>query len=100
LWTLQRPDEPFFQCVNYPDAFEHWLRQVDGLPSRPRTGPDVIAVFSFGTNPSAMREMVADDYNCMSRLDTLVGDLLAALQRSGRADNTIVIDLGDHGADV
>jgi N-sulfoglucosamine sulfohydrolase len=32
-------------------------------------------------------------------LDSLIGDLLAALQRSGKADNTLVVYLGDHGAD-
>ena len=34
-----------------------------------------------------------------SRLDSLVGDLLAAHERSGKADNTLVIYFGDHGAD-
>jgi N-sulfoglucosamine sulfohydrolase len=47
-----------------------------------------------------MREMVADYYNCLSRLDSLVGDLLAALERSGKAGNTMVIYMGDHGADM
>jgi choline-sulfatase len=44
--------------------------------------------------------MVADDYNCISRLDSLIGDLLAALDRSGKADNTLVIFLSDHGIDL
>ena len=43
---------------------------------------------------------MADYYNCMSRLDSLIGDLLAALDRSGKAGNTIVIYLGDHGPDL
>ena len=30
----------------------------------------------------------------------LLGDLLAALEKSGKADNTLVIYLGDHGADM
>jgi N-sulfoglucosamine sulfohydrolase len=53
-----------------------------------------------GIDPPEMREMVADYYNCLSRLDTLVGDLLAALQASGKSRNTLVIYLGDHGADM
>jgi N-sulfoglucosamine sulfohydrolase len=44
--------------------------------------------------------MVADYYNCISRLDSLVGDLLAELEKSGKAKNTIVVYLGDHGADM
>lgn len=44
--------------------------------------------------------MVADHYNGRSRLDRLVGDLLQVLDRSGKADDTIVIYHGDHGADM
>lgn len=49
---------------------------------------------------SSESNLVADYYNCLSRLDSLVGDLLTALDRSGKAQNTIVIYLGDHGADM
>ena len=31
-------DEPFFLSVNYPDAHDPWLRQVEGLPAEPQTG--------------------------------------------------------------
>ena len=93
-------DQPFFLSVNYPDAHDPWLRQVDGLPKTPQTGQDVKALAYFGLDPPEMREMVADYYNSLSRLDTLIGYLLAALQRSGKAENTIVVYLGDHGADM
>ena len=36
----------------------------------------------------------------MSRLDTLIGDLLKALDRSGKRRDTLVIYMGDHGADL
>lgn len=93
-------DAPFFLSVNFPDAHDPWLRQVEGLPKSPQSGADVKAMPCMGIDPQGMREMIADYYNCMSRLDTLVGDLLAALERSGKAGNTIVIYLGDHGADM
>ena len=91
--------EPFFLSVNYPEAHDPWLRQVDGLPASPQTGRDVRALPYFGVDPPEMREMVADYYNCLSRLDQLVGDLLDALERSGKARDTLVVYLGDHGAD-
>jgi N-sulfoglucosamine sulfohydrolase len=97
---IAQDERPFFLSVNYPDAHDPWLRQVDGLPATPQTGADVKAMAYFGIDPPAMREMVADYYNCISRLDTLVGDLLDALERSGKADNTLVIYIGDHGADM
>ena len=91
--------EPFFLSVNYPEAHDPWLRQVDGLPANPQLGRDVRALPYFGIDPPGMREMVADYYNCLSRLDHLVGELLDALERSGKARDTLVVYLGDHGAD-
>lgn len=93
-------DQPFFLSVNFPDAHDPWLRQVDGLPATPQTGDQVEAMPYMGIDPPGMREMVADYYNSLSRLDTLVGELLSALEKSGKADNTIVVYLGDHGADM
>ncbi|MBM3858134.1 MAG: sulfatase [Verrucomicrobia bacterium] len=93
-------DAPFLLSVNYPDAHAPWLRQADGLPKSPQTGADVKVMPYMGIDPPAMREMIADHYNCMSRLDSLIGDLLALLDRTGKANNTLVIYLGDHGADM
>ena len=36
----------------------------------------------------------------MSRLDSKIGDLLDALKKSGKAENTLVVYIGDHGADM
>lgn len=91
--------EPFFLSVNYPEAHDPWLRQVDGVPADPQTGRDIRALPYFGIDPPGMREMVADYYNCLSRLDHLVGELLDALERSGKARDTLIVYLGDHGAD-
>ena len=75
-------ERPFFLSVNYPDAHGPWLRQVDGLPKDP-LGPDDVRMLAYlGIDPPPMREAIANHYNCMSRLDTLVGDLLDALQRA------------------
>ncbi|MFZ9746331.1 MAG: sulfatase [Opitutaceae bacterium] len=92
-------DQPFFLSINFPDAHDPWLRQVDGLPAVPQTGRDVRPLPYFGIDPPGMREMVADYYNSLARLDTLIGDVLDALERTGKARETVVIYLGDHGAD-
>ncbi len=92
-------ERPFFLSVNYPDAHGPWLRQVDGLPEDPQEPGDVKALSYLGVDPTPMREEIANYYNCLSRLDSLVGDLLASLKRSGKANNTLVIYFGDHGAD-
>ncbi|MCR9294296.1 MAG: sulfatase [bacterium] len=97
---IRAGNEPFFLSVNYPDAHDPWLRQIDGLPVNPQAADDIKAMSYIGLDPPGMREMVADYYNCLSRLDALVGDLLDVLDRCGKADNTIVVYLGDHGADM
>jgi N-sulfoglucosamine sulfohydrolase len=97
---ISASETPFFLSVNYPDAHGPFLKQVNGLPKHPLTGKDVKCLPYLGMDPPELRPVVADYYNCMSRLDTLIGDLLAALDRSGKAGNTLVIYLGDHGADL
>ena len=42
----------------------------------------------------------ADYYNCIMRLDTYIGRLLKVLSATGKAKDTVVVYIGDHGADV
>ena len=93
-------DAPFFLSVNYPDAHRPFLKQAGGLPRQPLSAEDVKPLAYLGLDTPQLRAETADYYNCMSRLDSLIGDLLAALARSGKADNTLIIYLGDHGADL
>lgn len=93
-------DKPFFLSINYPDAHRPFIKQVRKLPIQPLTGDDVKPLAYFGLDTPQLRAETANYYNCMSRLDSLIGDLLEALDRSGKADNTLIVYLGDHGADL
>jgi N-sulfoglucosamine sulfohydrolase len=93
-------DAPFFLSVNYPDAHRPFLAQVAGLPAQPLSAKEVKPLAYFGLDTPELRQQTADYYNCMQRLDQLVGELLAQLKRSGKADNTLVVYIGDHGADL
>jgi len=93
-------DEPFFLSVNHPDAHRPFTTQVDGIPEQPLTAHDVEPLAYFGINNPELRQQTADYYNCMNRLDTFVGDLLKALKGTSKANDTIVIYIGDHGADM
>jgi N-sulfoglucosamine sulfohydrolase len=93
-------DEPFFLSVNYPDAHRPFIKQTGGLPDEPLTGGDVRPLPYFGLDTPELRSDTADYYNCLCRLDSLIGDLLGTLDKSGKADNTLVVYLGDHGADL
>lgn len=93
-------DRPFLLQVNFPEAHDPFLTQVDGLPQQPLSAADVRCLPEAGLDPPGLRPIVADYYNCLMRLDSLVGDLLEVLEGSGRASETMVIYLGDHGADL
>jgi len=93
-------DKPFYLQVNHPDAHWPFLKQAGGRPAKPLTGKDVDALPYMGLKHRELKQLTADYYNCMMRLDSYIGDLLDALEKSGKADNTVVIYIGDHGADL
>lgn len=93
-------DRPFFLNVNYPDAHRPFINQVAGLPQHPLSPEDVKPLAYFGLDTPELRAQTAAHYNCMMRLDALVGDLLKALKQSGKASNTLIVYIGDHGADM
>jgi N-sulfoglucosamine sulfohydrolase len=97
---MRTGDEPFFLMVNYPDAHRPFLEQAGGLPREPLTGADVKPIAYLGVDHPKLREDTANHYNCIMRVDSLIGDLLDALEQSGKADNTLVIHISDHGADL
>jgi len=97
---INASDKPFFLAVNYPEAHAPWVRQAGGLPKVPQDADDVKPMAYMGIDAPDVRKDVADYYNCLSRLDSLVGDLLDTLDKSGKSRNTLVIYLGDHGADM
>ena len=97
---IKSSKRPFYLQVNYPDAHRPFIKSVDGLPAKPLTGQDVDAIPFMGINHPELRQQSADYYNCMMRLDSYIGDLLRVLDESGKAKNTMVVYIGDHGADV
>lgn len=88
---------PFFLMVNFADAHTPFLRQSHGVPAAPREPDDVAMPAAVGVNTERLRTHAANYYNSVERLDTGVGLVLDALEKSGHAGNTIVLFLGDHG---
>ena len=91
-------DGAFFLMVNFPDAHFPLIKQYAGLPEKPLTGKDVKTLPFVGVDNDRLREFTADYYNCLSRLDSGVGMVLDVLAKAGHTDDTLVIYLGDHGA--
>jgi N-sulfoglucosamine sulfohydrolase len=97
---INASSDPFYLQVNYPDAHRPFISQVGGLPKQVLEGKDVEPLSYMGLNSAKLKEETANYYNCMMRLDALIGDLLAKLKASGKYDNTVIVYIGDHGADL
>lgn len=96
---INASDRPFFLMVNFPDAHCPWQKQVDGMPAHPLEPEDIDKAIPFvGIDNQRLRGLTADYYNSINRLDESVGMLLDALEASGKEQNTLIIYLGDHGA--
>lgn len=94
----EESEQPFFLSINYPDAHFPLLRQQFGLPKEPIESDEVRPLPWVGVDSARLRQFTADYYNCMRRLDDGIGMLLEELSDSGHAENTLVIYIGDHGA--
>ncbi len=96
---INSSEEPFYLQVNFPDSHGPFQRLVEGLPKKLIAPEDITESLSFvGTISPRLKEYTANYYNCINRLDDSVGMLLEALEETGKADNTIIIFISDHGA--
>ena len=82
---------PFYLQVNYPDAHRPFIPQVNGIPEKPLKASDVAALPYIGIDHPEIRQQTADYYNCIMRLDHYIGELINALKKSGKFDNTVII---------
>ena len=89
-WRDKDPDQPFFGQVQLgggklggraPKVIDRAAVQV------PPYYPDIPEV----------REEIAHHYDCLLKTDAQVGEVLAALERDGFADNTLIFLFSDHG---
>jgi len=93
-------NKPFLLMINYKDAHRPFIAQQKGFPAKPLKPEDVTPLPGIGLDSPELRRQTANYYNCMSRLDSGIQMLMEKLDQSGKRDNTLVIYLGDHGADI
>jgi arylsulfatase A-like enzyme len=87
----EHKNEPFFLDVAY--TAPHWPYQVPGSPS---VAPDN----ARHVMPHDAETSTRADYAAMvEHLDRQIGELLAAIERAGIADDTIVIFTNDNGGE-
>lgn len=96
---INSSNDPFLLMVNFPDSHFPVQPLVEGRPLEVIGMDEVKESLSFvGVDSDYMRQNTANYYNCINRLDESVGMLLKALERTGKAENTIIIFISDHGA--
>ena len=92
-------DDPFLMWISFPDAHRPFHDRQDGIPQRVMGPDDVETLPMVGVSTRQTLQTTASYYNCMQRLDVAVGMVLKELADSGKADNTLIIYLSDHGPD-
>ncbi len=97
-YLAKPPDQPFFLSVGFVET--HLLPQAAPLDSSfgyPHGDARYITPPSPLPDTPETRQDVADFQVSLSALDSSYGALLGALERSGQAENTLVIITTDHG---
>lgn len=108
LANAQAAQKPFFLHANsadphrpFPESQQEKAREDQRpaqFPQVSRTfAPEEVIVPGFLPDIPDVRKEVAQYFTAVHRCDETVGRLLAALEESGSADNTIVLFLSDNG---
>lgn len=63
----------------------------------PKAGEKIKPYPKGAFSEAHQRELIHGYYAAVSFVDSLVGDLMAELEKTGEADNTIIVFWGDHG---
>jgi uncharacterized sulfatase len=97
--------EPFFAYINFNGTHESKVRAPAAeyaeltrrLKPEQRVDPAKVGLPPYYPDAPEVRRDVANYYELITAMDYRVGDVLDALEKSGKADNTIVVFWGDHG---
>ena len=92
-------DDPFLMWISFPDAHRPFHNRQKGIPANIMDSEDIETLPMVGVSTQQALQTTASYYNCMQRLDVAVGMVLQELADSGKADNTLIIYLSDHGPD-
>ncbi|MBA4409087.1 MAG: sulfatase [Odoribacter sp.] len=90
-----RPDkkQPFFAVFNHLGTHESQNWDI----SKVKTDPKTVKVPPYYPDTEIVRLNLAKSYDNTARMDSVVGEFLAELDREGLSENTIVFFWGDHG---
>ncbi len=96
-----RPHVPFVSPAKYhiypPDSMELPEKVPGDWDDIPKPGINYKTSLNMKMDVAKQKKAVAGYYAAVSFMDAQVGKVLDALEKSGQADNTIIIFTSDHG---
>ena len=95
-YQKRKPGQPFFAIFNTTISHESCLHKI--IPSEKlRHSAAKVPLPPYHPDTPEMRHDWAQYYDKVEDMDTFVGKVLADLEKSGEAENTIVFYYSDHG---
>ena len=82
--------QPWFACVGFQDTHRPWKEETS-------FSPDEVEVPPYLPDHPDVRMDLAQMHRAIEDMDTGIGRVLAALEGSAAADNTLVLYTSDHG---
>lgn len=93
-WNLLKQQQPFFKIVNFFDSHES---RAQGDVENTIHDPANTALHVYHPDLPGIRKNYAKYHDAVARMDNYVGEVLAKLEETGLAENTIVVYCSDHG---
>ncbi len=88
-WTGKAEDQPFFGQIQLVGGKYHDPPKM--------VKPEDVTVMPYYPDIKEFREVIADHYNTILKLDEIVGNIMQRLEEDGFLENTIVFFFSDHG---
>ena len=93
-WNNLKKNQPFFMVINSTKSHES---RAFGEVNNTTHSPDDVRLAKYHPDIPVIRQNYAHYHDQMKKMDADIGIALAELEKSGMADNTIVIHNSDHG---
>ncbi len=93
-WNELRKNQPFFMVINSTKSHES---KAFGDVNNTTHSPADVRLAKYHPDIPDIRKNYAHYHDQMKKMDADIGKALADLEKSGMADNTIVIHNSDHG---
>ncbi|MBT3198569.1 MAG: sulfatase-like hydrolase/transferase [Phycisphaerales bacterium] len=93
-WKDRKPGQPFFSIFNIGTSHESCLHRGRKASTQ---DPAKVELPPYHPDTPEIRNDWAYYYECITKMDSQMGDILAELKKDGLDEDTIVIYYADHG---